>query len=619
LWRQIAQFSALTMAYAPLPPRRPSSPLALAVRPFSPFFMGGALLAVACAAGPGFCGGTSNGNTSPGETSGPAGEAAPVEAPRVELDLFVLGRVRGTIAPCGCTTEPLGGLQYALGYIEAQSQPGARLVLEPGSFLYPAPDTPEWPDDEQGWVQAQERAQALQGRFATLGDALVSGVGPIDVRSPTGAAALASYPLPRVVANLEAPRGGAAPAPALPTHRLVTLGRDGLTLVAGVTAVVDPGLPDAALLGTLGDPVAALRREVEAMRKAGAGFTVAMAHGPRAFAEQLAREVDGLDLVVVGVVEGVERQRLGQPTGQIDGTYIVEPGEQLQSITHLTLSLAPGQASVPGPSAWLVQPSRATQEAELSRVQARLDKFSADPTADPAFIARLQAERDALHAALSATPTGDAVAVFEQVKVTCKLPTDRDAGELLSAYTAWVAQQNAAFFAGKRPPPPPKGTPGYAGIAECETCHEEAVAFWRTTVHAGAYQTLVDTNQQYDLACVGCHVTGFREPGGSEVVENQALRDVQCEVCHGPGTFHVGAPERPKGGAQHIRLDSPEEVCGQCHTPEHSDTFDYVPYMRDVLGPGHGAEARKALGDGPTGGQLRAEGLAKAGGKCKKM
>jgi predicted small lipoprotein YifL len=578
-----------------------------------------ALLAMAGAATLAACGSTGPGKTNPGESADDSTQVAVPDTPaRVELDLFLLGRVRGTIAPCGCTTEPLGGLQYALGYVEASSQPGARLVLEPGSFLYPEPGSPEWPLDDQGWAQAQERAKALQGRFAALGDALVSGVGPIDVRSPTGAAALASYPLPRVLANLSAPSEGTG-SPHMPPHRLVPLGRDGVTLVAGVTAVVDPSLPEAARLGTLGDPVAALREQVAAMRKAGAGFTVAMAHGNRAFAEQLAREVDDLDLVVVGVVEGTERQRLGQPTAQLSGTFIVEPGEQLQSLTHLTLTFAPGLPAVPRVSDWLVQPPRATQEAELARLHERLEKFSADPEADPAFLARLQAEHDALRAALAAPPEGDAVAVFDQVKITCKLAVDAEAGQRLSAYTAWVAEQNEAFFKGKRAPEPPAGAPAYAGIAECETCHEEAVAFWRTTVHAGAYQTLVDTNQQHDLACIGCHITGFREPGGSEVVENASLRDVQCEVCHGPGSFHVDEPEAKKGGAQHIRLDSPEEVCGKCHTPEHSDTFDYVAYMRDVLGTGHGPEARKALGDGSTGAELRAAGLARAGGKCKKM
>jgi hypothetical protein len=603
------------MAYAAPTPRRSSSSLALA---WSPFALG-ALLAAVCAAGPGACGSSGTVDTSPAE--GADAPAEPTVAPepaakRVTLDLFVLGRVRGTIAPCGCTTEPLGGLQYALGYIEARSRAGARLVLEPGSFLYPEPGSPEWPLDDQGWAQAQERAEALQGRFAKLGDALVSGIGPIDVRSPTGTAALAAYPLPRVVANLSAPSAGAE---GMPPHRLVTLTKDGTTLVAGVTTVVDPTLPEAGRLGTLGDPAVALREQVAAMRKAGAGVVIAMAHGTRPFAEQLARDVEGLDLVVVGVVEGVDRQRLGRPTAQIGSTYVVEPGEQLQTLTHLQLSLAPGKASAPGPGTWVVQPPRATQEAELARLDERIAKFSADPSADPGFVARLRSEREGLAAALASAPEGEAVAVFDQVKITCKQPTDADAGTLLTTYNAWVAEQNAAFFAGKRAPAPPKGTAAYAGLDECETCHEEAAEFWRTTVHAGAYQTLVDTNQQYDLACVGCHVTGFREPGGSEVVENQGLRDVQCEVCHGPGSFHVTTPESKKGGAQHILLQSPEEVCGKCHTPEHSDTFDYVAYMRDVLGAGHGPEARKALGDGPTGAELRAAGLAKAGGKCKKM
>ena len=66
------------------------------------------------------------------------------------------------------------------------------------------------------------------------------------------------------------------------------------------------------------------------------------------------------------------------------------------------------------------------------------------------------------------------------------LASPRNKNSTSTTYTAWVAKQNEAFFAGKRAPAPPAGTPGYAGIDECETCHEEAVAYWRTTVHAGA-------------------------------------------------------------------------------------------------------------------------------------
>ncbi len=55
------------------------------------------------------------------------------------------------------------------------------------------------------------------------------------------------------------------------------------------------------------------------------------------------------------------------------------------------------------------------------------------------------------------------------------------------------------------------------------------------------------------------------------------------------------------------------DLCrSRCHTKEHSDTFDLEPYLRDILGPGHGEARRKALGEGPTGHELRKKALAAA-------
>ncbi|MCA9637042.1 MAG: type VI secretion system baseplate subunit TssF, partial [Myxococcales bacterium] len=189
--------------------------------------------------------------------------------------------------------------------------------------------------------------------------------------------------------------------------------------------------------------------------------------------------------------------------------------------------------------------------------------------------------------------------------------------EALRAYDAWVAEQNRARFEGVVPPAPAAGEASYVGMDECESCHDEAMTFWRDTRHAGAFKTLHDDNKQYDLSCVGCHVTGFRKPGGSEVVENAHLQAVQCEQCHGPGSRHVEEPE-VGGKANAIRREAPIEVCMECHTPEHSDTFDYNAYLRDIVGPGHGEGARLALGKGPTGRELRQAGFDKAGGACKK-
>ena len=541
-----------------------------------------------------------------GEQNPPAQSSA-----RAEFHLYAFGRVAGTIAPCGCTTEPLGGLQYAFGYIDSSSEPQNRLVLEPGSFLFPEKDGPYWPKDDAEWEQARDRAKLLQTRFAALGTSLVSGIGPTDVVSPDGLAPLSTFGMPRVAANVTLP----ADAKPVPAHRVVELKDEAVTWKVGVTTVVDPKAPGADGLGTVADPSAAAKSAVAAMKKDGAQFTVVMAQGDRAFGESLVGE--GIDMVVVAVPEGAERERVGAPAVKIGSTYLVEPGTQLQTVTELVVSVDPKVGAVPTVSAWEVVPPKTALTRELARVDERLEKFKADPDADAGFIANLEAERARLQAQLEGKAEGPAQGVFDQVKVTCKLPVDTEAKQALASYDERVAAQNKERFTGVKPPAPAKGEAGYVGIETCSDCHDEAVEFWKTSRHASAYETLVVDNKQFDLSCVGCHVTGFRKPGGSEVVENAGLIDVQCEVCHGPGSLHA---EDGGDDLSLIKLDAPAELCaGECHTQEHSDTFEYEAYLRDIVGPGHGEERRKALGDGPTGHELRAAGLAKAGGKCKKM
>lgn len=533
---------------------------------------------------------------------------SPERVERFELDLYAFGRQLGTIAPCGCTTDPLGGLQYAFGYIDETSESGLRLVLEPGSFLYPDPLGPEAPIDEAAWAQAEQRASLLHARFSTL-DGLVSGLGPTDFASSAGAEALTRYSLPRVLANAsERPAG-------VETMQTIELGHG---LVASVTAVVEPELATAASdwakgFPAVSDPLAALQPLQTELAKA--DLSVVMVHGSRKLAETIARELD-VDVVVMGGIQAnPERSRTGSPAVQLGGTWLLEPGDRAQTLAHLTLSI---ERSVPEgelPGEWTLMPSRGQREAELARLDEQLEKFAADPSADAAFVDRLKTERDTLKAGLESNELPDApvIVIPEQVKVTCRQPIDETTEQALTDYDGWVAKQNLARFTGVHAPAPAPGKPSYVGVEACADCHTEAVQFWEGTVHHRAYDTLVEVNKQYDLSCVGCHVTGFRQPGGSEVVENEPLRSVQCEQCHGPGSAHIEDPV-----AETIVRAAPVSVCVECHTPDHSDTFDYEAYMRDILGEGHGAAERAKLGAGPTGRELRAAGLAKAGGACKK-
>jgi hypothetical protein len=575
-----------------------------------------ACLALAAVAGFGCNGCNHNKSSSGAESVANADDGAPDSQTheRYEIDIFAFGRQLGTIAPCGCTTEPLGGLQYAFGYIEDESAAGQRLVLQPGSFSFPDPEGPEAPSDEAGWAQARLRAELLHDRFSAVDGGLVVGLGPTDYASPSGPSAVRELELPRVLANVAQ---GARPE-GVASHRVVPLGRG---ISAAVTAVLDPAIAQEAAdwapkFPAVDEPVAALKKLWPELEKA--QLQVVIVEGPRALAESVARELDGVDVVVIGgEFSNPEHARLGSAPVHVGGAWVLEPGDRAQTISHLTLSLDRALPEGELPGEWTLVPTREQREAELARLEEKLAKFADDPSADARFIARLEAERDQLKAALErpAIPEGVSVAVIpEQAKVTCHLPSDDTAVAALDRYDAAVAEENRERFAGVKAPEPAPGAAGYVGIEACADCHEEVVELWKTTVHARGYESLVEVNKQYDLSCVGCHVTAFRQPGGSEVVENEGLRAVQCEQCHGPGSLHVEDPS-----TENIRLEAPIDVCLQCHTPEHSDTFDYEPYLRDILGEGHGPEARAALGEGPTGRELRAAGLEKAGGGCKKM
>ncbi|HVZ72310.1 MAG TPA: multiheme c-type cytochrome [Polyangia bacterium] len=125
----------------------------------------------------------------------------------------------------------------------------------------------------------------------------------------------------------------------------------------------------------------------------------------------------------------------------------------------------------------------------------------------------------------------------------------------------------------------------YASTKTCGYCHEKQVAQWKTTDHAHAFATLTAKHDQ-DHTCLGCHVIGFLQPGGSRdiIMARTQFVDVGCEACHGPSTEHVRSVNKKKGTSRKV---SPT-VCLGCHTPDWSPDFDPVAAMKEILGPGHG-------------------------------
>lgn len=145
-------------------------------------------------------------------------------------------------------------------------------------------------------------------------------------------------------------------------------------------------------------------------------------------------------------------------------------------------------------------------------------------------------------------------------------------------------EANAKQFASLLPAKASPSQAAYVGVKVCGTCHADALKVWEGTEHSHAYATLETRHKNFNLDCVGCHVTGYDKPGGSNVTHVEGLKNVQCENCHGPGSKHAAAPTTVAVPNAHPG----EDVCVGCHHTPHVKSFDFGAMLPRVLGPGHG-------------------------------
>jgi cytochrome c5 len=510
--------------------------------------------------------------------------------------VFAVAEMRGQIGPCGCTSDPLGDISRTTELVARARATGPVLFVDAGSLLYSrAPIPPQLATQED--MKADLLAETYRGALKV--DAL--GLGPADL--PRG---LDHLRLPRLASNVsEIP----AQAP-----RLVALG----STKAGVFGVI----ADGAVSGVkLGDPVAAGKQAVAQLRGQGAQVVIGLVQAPsKKDAVKLVRDIGGIDIAVAGLgALAPEPDEIETEAQRVGDGWLVLPGNRGQVVSRVDVTVRGG-----GPLVDAVGPGAATArlaqlDKQLAAVDADLAAFAKDTSADPAFVARkrqeraqLAADRDRLKAHPLVVPPRGSYFTLEQVRINKTLACNVAVQEAVSKYFRTTGEANVKAAANVAVPKPAKGQASYTGTESCSDCHADQVAFWQKTVHATAWKTLEDRGQQFDLDCIGCHVTGWDKPGGSNLAHNDKLRDVQCETCHGPGSIHVakGGLEKPSA----VVLAPASDLCAsQCHTKEHSDTFEREAYLRDIVGPGHGEALRKKLGDGPTGAELRKAALDKAG------
>jgi len=513
--------------------------------------------------------------------------------------VFAFAEVRGQIAPCGCTSDPLGDISRTSKLVADARAAGPVLFVDAGSLLYS-----KWPVPPAMAPQEQLKADLLAHIYKDELHAAAVGLGPADLADgPT------KLRLPREAANVST-----ATTPPVEAPRVVEVG--------GAKVGVFGAIAQGAVHGIdVTDPVPAGKTAVGELRKQGAQVVIALVQaGNKSDAARLVHDIGGIDLAVAGLgINAPEPPFVSVEPDKIGDAWLVIPGNRGQILSRVDVTLRGDGPLVDAVGAAAAAEKAAAIDRQIASIDADLAKFAKDKDADPKFIAakkeertRLVGERDHLKAQPLVAPAKGSYFTLEQIRISKALACSAPVQKAVLDYDRAAGEANVKA-AGDRPvTPAAKGEASYVGMDTCSDCHQDEADFWKTTVHAKAWQTLVERGQQFDYECIGCHVTGFDKPGGSNLAHNDKLRDVQCETCHGPGSIHVAKGGKEKPAA--IRLAPPDDLCAsQCHTKEHSDTFQLEPYLRDIVGKGHGEKARAKLGNGPTGHELRGAALEKAG------
>jgi len=547
-------------------------------------------LALLCTAG---CG-----SKSEVKGTGSGAVTSPVPA-RPTFTLFALAELRGQIGPCGCTSDPLGDISRTAEVIDQARAAGPVLVVDAGSLLYSQSPVPA-----HLATQEELKANLIQAIYQKDLAVAAVGLGPADL-----AAGAAGVRFPRQSVNVSEKDVPTAPP------QVLTVGTAKVGVFGVIARDTIPKLP-------IEDPVATGKQAVAKLRAAGAQVVVGLVQASsKRDAVALVRAIGGIDLAIAGLGQNApEPDRVAIEADHVGDGWLVVPANRGQVVSRIEVTLR----DKGGPLVDAIGPGAATARIEgidrqIADLDAKLARFAADKDADPAFIASKKAEKAALTADAArlkqhpyAIPKTGSYFTLAQVRIAKTLACNVGVQDEIKAFNLAAGKANVAAAAKTPVPAPPKGQAHYVGMETCDDCHSEAVEFWQKTVHAQAWQTLVDRGQQFDYDCIGCHVTGFDKPGGSNLAHNDDLRNVQCEECHGPGSIHVakGGEEKPLA----LLREPAKDFCAtQCHTHEHSDTFQYEAYLRDILGPGHGEKERAKLGDGPTGHELRKAALDKAG------
>jgi len=554
---------------------------------------------------------------------------AATPAPRgKQITLLYTSNDDGDYEQCGCPVHPLGGIARRATVIDrARAEADATLVLDAGDVFIPrginlvgnrVPDPGE----------IERRARLLAGAYGRIGTtALLPGERDLALGLPLLRRLAKKAGIPLLASNLYGRDGKRLfDADKIVDAAGVKIGVFGVTMV--------PAPDDTAASKTAGiearDPVAAARDEVTSLRARGARIIVALVHvGDGETNRKLVKAVPGIDWAVLG-----HSGMTLEPPEKVGGAHMLEATTKGKNVGRLDLHVVDDKLTFTDRGErGEVETILADHRNQLTEYDKRLGET--DPATMRDYYQQRRKDIEAAiareTALLQSIPAVITGSWFENriIPLDATTPDQPGVAILVDAYNRESEKRAAAgkpAGLGAATPHPPKrdaeaAAPaggGYTGTAVCGGCHAPALAFWKTTKHARALSALERVGRDKDPTCVGCHVTGYLQPGGYKIVERRGdaasprrgagargdaeapcsagencgahgagrspLENVGCESCHGPGSKHGAAADKRGTQARAV----PEATCRGCHTADVTNgEFDYRKFVQAIVGPGH--------------------------------
>lgn len=172
----------------------------------------------------------------------------------------------------------------------------------------------------------------------------------------------------------------------------------------------------------------------------------------------------------------------------------------------------------------------------------------------------------------------------EAIKVSDKIPPDKDIARLLDEYRAELrrmdlaqASANGMLSAGLA-----SSQNRYVGDAACVGCHADVARVTQKSAHIHAFETLQKKHSEFDPDCLKCHTVGFGARSGFVNMQRTPhLAGVQCESCHGRGKLHVDAMRAGTKAPSSLQPVTPNS-CVRCHDKENSENFRFETYWPKI-------------------------------------